>query len=153
MVILSSPGIDLSQPIAALDDEQKKDLFGKAINKFNDFALPSFPVSRKYIPRQLDARKFSVTLEPEFDAVFTQIVDNIRSGIIKTSDTQKLIRKGLSTMISVNFYFDYAFDYYIDMEECKRKYDEIKNTAVGAGLHIAEGPQEDIRPNLRELVS
>jgi hypothetical protein len=152
MVILSSPRIDLSQPIAALDDEQKKDLFKDAINKFNDFALPSFPVSRKYIARQLDTRNFSVTLEPEFEEVYSNIVDEIRGGIIPRTRTQKLIKKGLSTMIAVNFYFDYAFDYYIEMEECRRKYDEIRNIAVGVGLHVAEGWEEDIRPNLRELI-
>jgi len=153
MVILSSPRIDLSQPVSVLNNEQKKELFKDAIKKFNDFALPSFPVSRKYIARQLDTRNFSVTLEPEFEEVYSNIVDEIRDGIIPRKRTQKLIKKGLSTMIAVNFYFDYSFDYYIEMEECKRKYDEIRNIAVGAGLHVAEGSQEDIRPNLRELIA
>jgi hypothetical protein len=153
MIILSSPKIDFSKSVSALDDEQKRELFEEAINKFNDFALPSFPVSRKYIARQLETRNFSVTLEPVFSDEYANIVDNIREGIIPRSRTQKLIKNGLSTMIAVNFYFDYSFDYYIEMEECKRKYDEIKEIANGAGLHIAEGSGEDIRHKLRELIA
>ena len=148
MIILGSPKIDLSQPVNALDDDTKKELFEAAIKKFKNFALPSFPVISDYIAKQLQTRHYAVTLEPEFAREYAEIIDNIRDGVIARDKTQKLTRNGLSIMISVNFYFDYPFEAYIEMKDCKAEYDKIKDTKQGAGLHIAEGAADNMRSKI-----
>jgi hypothetical protein len=56
-------------------------------------------------------------------------------------------------MVSVNFYFDYSFDSYFKIRQCKEEYERMLASEKGEpGFHIAEGPVEDIRPKLEEIV-
>jgi hypothetical protein len=158
LIILSSPKIDLSQPVSKVDSADKEMYFKNAIEKFNDFALPSFPVSSKYVANQLATRNYAVTLEPKFKPElnkkgevlidYENIIGSVQSGIIPREKTQRLVRDGLSMMIAVNFYFDYSFNSYIEMDSCKREYDKIKDTPAGAGIHVAEGEKDNIRLKL-----
>ena len=42
---------------------------------------------------------------------------------------------------------------YIGIDACKHKYDRVKDTPQGIGLHIAEGQKNDIRLFLKEIVT
>jgi hypothetical protein len=148
MIILCSLGVDFSKPAS---DEQKKNLFKKAIEKYCNNALPSFPVSGKYVQDLLISRGCSFTLKPEFTEEYNAIINSIQIGFVPRANSNIFTKKGLLAMITVNFHFDYGFHMYRDIERCKAEYDEIIDTPGAVGLHIAEG-EEDIRPHLRELV-
>jgi hypothetical protein len=154
MIILSSPDVDLSKPLEVqLDDLGRQRLFQSAIENFRNFALPSLPVFSGRVAEALNNRRYAVTLEPEFEAAYSTILSGARNGIISRNETQKIIRERLSMMVSVNFYFDYSFDSYYRIRQCKEEYDTMLASEKGEpGFHIAEGPVEDIRPKLEEIV-
>jgi hypothetical protein len=154
MIILSSPELDMSKPLEEqLNEERRKQLFKSAIENFRNFALPSLPVFPDRVAEALNNRRYAVTLEPAFEEEYSRILDEARNGIIGRNETQKIIRERSSMMVSVNFYFDYSFDSYFKIRQCKKEYDRMLAIEEGEpGFHIAEGPVEDIRPKLEEIV-
>jgi hypothetical protein len=147
LLVMYSPGWDFADSLGNLDENDKKRLFRQAIEKFKTFALPSFPVVSDKINNQLATRHFSVTLEPDFDPDYKQLLSETRDQIIGAHNTQRIPRYKMSMMIAVNFYFDYSLSWYIELEDCRKEYDAIKDSAAGAGLHLSE----DWRGKLEEI--
>jgi len=148
MIILSSPKVDISKPISDLTEEQRKKHFKEAVERYYKYAWPSYPIHGQFEGEII--KSFAVALEPEIKKPYDGVLESIQAQKISQESTQRIPIKESSTMITVNFYFGYGFDWYTKMADCKEQYDKVKDT--WPGLHIAEGSQEDIRPYLRELV-
>ncbi|MDR2447086.1 MAG: hypothetical protein LBD58_07345 [Treponema sp.] len=151
LLVMYSPGWDFNKSLVELDENAKKRLFRQAIEKFKTFALPSFPVVSDKINNQLATRHFSVTLEPDFEPEYKPLISEVRDQIIGAHDTQRIPRDKIAMMIAVNFYFDYSLSWYIELEDCRKEYDAIKDSPAGAGLHLAEGAAENWRGKLEEI--
>jgi hypothetical protein len=148
LLVMYSPGWDYKTPFDKLDEKLKKKLFREAIDKFKTFALPSFPVLPGNINDQLHTEHFSVMLEPNFEKEYTDLIAEVRDGIIPAASAQRITRDKIATMIAVNFYFQYPLSWYNELDDCKKEYDAVKDSPMGAGLHLAEGPKEDWRGKL-----
>jgi hypothetical protein len=143
LIVMYSPNWDFSVPLTGLKEYDKKQKFMEAIQKFKEFALPSFPVISDKIDTLVKTRHFSVTLEPEFDDEYRTTIDAVRDKIIKSAETQRITRKKIPMMITVNFYFDYGLSWYQDLEKCREAYKKLRG--AGKTLHLAEGENEDWR--------
>jgi len=140
MVILSSEGVDFSKQVTELTDERKKNLFETATkNKFIIRTMPSFPVSANYVAGQLDTRHYSVMLKPKLDTLYENVLADSQNNVVTKGKTIPLEIKGLSTMLAVNFYFDYSLNAYWKIKECKEEYEGALKTNDKIGIHIAEG--------------
>ena len=135
---------------------EKDELFGTAVEAFNQRMEPSFPVIGDDTLKATLEKNFSELFIPEgMSKHYRDIIDDTPSRI--SVNIEKVNIKSTSMMIGVNFYFGLDLSSYFFMRDCKEAYDDIvrkykeKGDVGGIGLHIAEGPKEDIRPLLRTL--
>ncbi|MDR2868290.1 MAG: tubulin-like doman-containing protein, partial [Bacteroidales bacterium] len=154
LIVMNSPGWNFHDSLVDFPEPEKKRLFRQSIEQYKAFAMPSFPVDSNYIGNLLsgDKRKFSVRLEPPFEPDYQLIIKDVIEKAGMKIDTIPITRDKIATMIAVNFYFDYSLSWYIQLEDCKKSYDAIKNTSEGIGLHLAEGSVEDWRAVLDKMV-
>jgi hypothetical protein len=156
MIILSSSGVDPSKSLLRMNDTEKKRHFARAIEQFNEKAMPSYPIDGDKIEiRRNNVRNYSVGIEPEFSGFYDKILDEIRAPLIPRDRVNKLYTEEFPVMSAVNFYFDYSFSWYLhilnrgEVGDCKKMYDARINSGDGAGLHIEENEAGlDIRPKL-----
>ena len=127
-----------------------------AVEAFNQRMEPSFPVIADDALNANLNDNFSELFMPEhLSKHYRDIIDETPSRI--TVNIEKVNIQSTSMMIGVNFYFGLDLSSYFFMRDCKEAYDnfvkkyEEKGELGGVGLHIAEGPKEDIRPLLRPL--
>jgi hypothetical protein len=153
LIILSSGGVKISEPVANMDESKRKALFKKAIVDFNNNALPSFPVADTYRFEANMAENYAVRFQPYFDDLYRRYIDQVKDGPVggKIQIIDKI--PNLAMMLSVNFYFNFDFKSYLFIGKCREAYErkvELGATA-SAGLHIAEGNVDDIRDKVERL--
>jgi hypothetical protein len=153
LIILSSGGVKISEPIADMDEGRRKELFKKAILDFKNNALPSFPVSDTYRFEANMAENYAVRFQPKFDDPYPQYIAEVRDGPV--GNRIQIIDRipNLAMMLSVNFYFHFDFKSYLFIGKCREAYEKKMKlgATASAGLHIMEGPVDDIRDKVEEL--